>query len=551
MKKSSLLVAVGAALLSCAPAHAVTGVAQALSDMRQLNAIVLGDMKANGDVEGKAWVGGNLNNNIVVGFGNHANGQSAQASSYATLTVKGSTNGGVNLSNGAGVGGGYGAVIGGDIAGDFNVNASNGTIRVGGSIAKSLNLNTNTNLSVSGNTNGFSTNTGSTVHVGGSANGNNNNIGAGSAATVTGNMSTADISGGSTLIVGGSLGNFNGSSNSVVSMGSYSGSNKVAVSSGSHVYVGSSINQAENNGDTLEVIGNIGDMQGYGHNSVTKVTGSIGGNGNGIGNAPTYVYAGGGIAGAQNANGNAANVHAGYTYNSGIAAPTTLGTPAAPAAPALAVPLSEMTSNMQALSTALYSQTNANATSSVSFFNDGRGITLNATSSGSNAVAVFNLDAASLSSYTGISYNFSDPNLVVVVNLLNTQGGTFDWNMTWNTITGAGNAYNQQVIFNFGDTSTVNLNRETWGSILAANATVSNGGGNINGSLVAKVFNQGGEVHLGTFNGFEGFLVTNDNGGGTPGSVPEPASWAMMLSGFGAIGTMIRRRRRQDLAKAA
>jgi choice-of-anchor A domain-containing protein len=546
MKKSSLLVAVSATFLSCAPAYAVTGVVQALNDMRQLNAIVLGDMRANGDVEGKAWVGGDLNNGIVVGFGNHANGQSAQASSYATLTVKGNANANVNLNNGTGVGGGYGALIGGNVTNAFNVNASDGTIQIGGSVSNSMNLNTGTKLSVAGNTNGFSTNTGSTVHVGGSASGNNN-IGSGSAVTVTGNMSGADVSSGSSLIVGGSLGNFN-ANNSSVSMGSYSGGNKVAVSQGSQVYVGSSINQAENNGGILEVTGSIGDMQGYSQNSVTKVTGSIGGNGNGIGNAPSYVYAGGSIAGAQNANGNAVNVHANYAYNGSVAAPTTLGTPAAPSVPSLAVPLSEMASNMQALSSALYSQANANATSSVSFFNDGRGITLNATSTGSNAVAVFNLDMTSLASYTGISYNFSDPSLIVVVNLLNTQGGSFDWNMTWNSLTGAGSAYNQQVIFNFGDASTVNLNRETWGSILASNATVSNGGGNINGSLVAKVFNQGGEVHLGTFNGFDGFLVTG--GGSTPGAVPEPASWAMMLSGFGAIGTMIRRRRR-DLAKAA
>lgn len=34
------------------------------------------------------------------------------------------------------------------------------------------------------------------------------------------------------------------------------------------------------------------------------------------------------------------------------------------------------------------------------------------------------------------------------------------------------------------------------------------------------------------------------------GAVPEPASWAMMLVGFGGLGAMLRRQRRRDLATA-
>ena len=30
---------------------------------------------------------------------------------------------------------------------------------------------------------------------------------------------------------------------------------------------------------------------------------------------------------------------------------------------------------------------------------------------------------------------------------------------------------------------------------------------------------------------------------GPPGGVPEPASWALMISGFGVAGSMLRRRR--------
>jgi choice-of-anchor A domain-containing protein len=517
MKKSSLLVAAAVAMLSSAPALAVSGVVQALNDMRALNLITLGDYNGGGhDVEGKAWVGGNLNNGTTIGFGHSANpSQSAATSSYSTLTVLGNANGNINLDTGAGVGGNYGATIVGNLD-QININGSNGTIRVGGNLS-----------------------------------GSNTNVSSGTTMSVRGNAAGANVNSGASLTVGGSLGNFNASGGSTVSMGSYSGGNKVAVSSGSSVYVGSSINQAENNGGTLQVTGNIGDMQGYGQNSVTKVTGSIGGNGNGIGNSPAYVYAGGSIAGAQNANGNAANVHQNYSFNSTVTTPTTLGTPAAP----VVTPLSAMTSNMQALSAALLSQTTTSATASISYFNDGHGLMLNASETGTNGIAVFNLDQSALANFTGISYNFSDPSLVVIVNILNSNGsiasahsGSYDWNMTWNTIAGAANTYDQQIIWNFADASTLNFNREEWGSVLAPYATVSNGGGNINGSVVAKVFNQSSEVHLGTFDGFSGFLSPAV----PPSPTPEPATWAMMLSGFGAVGTMIRRKRRQErLAKAA
>jgi PEP-CTERM motif len=36
--------------------------------------------------------------------------------------------------------------------------------------------------------------------------------------------------------------------------------------------------------------------------------------------------------------------------------------------------------------------------------------------------------------------------------------------------------------------------------------------------------------------------VVFSNGGGTPG-VPEPASWALMIAGFGLVGAAMRRRK--------
>jgi len=37
--------------------------------------------------------------------------------------------------------------------------------------------------------------------------------------------------------------------------------------------------------------------------------------------------------------------------------------------------------------------------------------------------------------------------------------------------------------------------------------------------------------------------VNEFGGGGSPGAIPEPASWAMMIVGFGLVGVGVRRRR--------
>jgi hypothetical protein len=47
-------------------------------------------------------------------------------------------------------------------------------------------------------------------------------------------------------------------------------------------------------------------------------------------------------------------------------------------------------------------------------------------------------------------------------------------------------------------------------------------------------FSQGGEVHLGTYNGHEDFLGE--------AAIPEPASWMLLIAGFGLTGMTMRRR---------
>lgn len=51
---------------------------------------------------------------------------------------------------------------------------------------------------------------------------------------------------------------------------------------------------------------------------------------------------------------------------------------------------------------------------------------------------------------------------------------------------------------------------------------------------------------------FTGKWLTDFTGGGGPGSaVPEPATWAMMIVGFGAVGSMVRTSRRRNPRLAA
>ena len=173
------------------------------------------------------------------------------------------------------------------------------------------------------------------------------------------------------------------------------------------------------------------------------------------------------------------------------------------------------------------------------------------TAANASDFAVADITAAQLASGT-----FNLPTYATATNgktlIINVSGTnvTFGANETGN-----GSLVQQNIIWNFMDATTVNVNTAVYGSILAPKATIT-GSSPINGSVVAKVFQDCGEVHLGTFNGNTHFLVAPPSGGGGshesgPGAVPEPASWMTMLAGFGIIGSLIRRQRRRERLAAA
>lgn len=124
-----------AAALSASPLLASSGMIAGTDVLRTWNLVVLGDLTSSSEVEGRTFVGGNLN-------GNSSNYQiqpiAASATGTPGLTVVGDVNGGAkNLNNGSG------AIVGGNVNSGLNLNGAAQTVRVGGSISNT-NVNNNT-----------------------------------------------------------------------------------------------------------------------------------------------------------------------------------------------------------------------------------------------------------------------------------------------------------------------------------------------------------------------------------------------------------------------
>lgn len=153
---------------------------------------------------------------------------------------------------------------------------------------------------------------------------------------------------------------------------------------------------------------------------------------------------------------------------------------------------------------------------------------------GSDGVAVFNITAAQLDAIP--SYKMVLNGAATVI--FNVSGSTI--NFAGNDETGVTGASN--IIWNFYDASTVNLETQIAGAILAPEAAVTNGN-QIDGDLIAKSWTGNGELHDW---GFDGPLPP-----GVATGVPEPSTWAMTLAGFAALGFVAFRQKRDRAAKGA
>lgn len=128
-----------AAALVTAPALASSGMIAGTDVLRTWNLVVLGDLTSSSEVEGRTFVGGNLDGNAS----NYQISPSVDASTATPgLTVVGDVNGGYkNLNNGSG------AIVGGNVNSGLNLNGNPQTVQVGGSIS---NTNVNNNIVNSG-----------------------------------------------------------------------------------------------------------------------------------------------------------------------------------------------------------------------------------------------------------------------------------------------------------------------------------------------------------------------------------------------------------------
>lgn len=140
MSDSRRLLLIAASLAAAPVAAQTVSEPLGLNALQTYNLIVLGDLTSSSEVEGRTFVGGNLNGNSS----NYLISSSVPPAAYAVpgLTVVGNVTGGAkNLNNGAG------AYVGGNVSSGFNLNGAAQTVDVGGTIA---NTNVNQNTVVSG-----------------------------------------------------------------------------------------------------------------------------------------------------------------------------------------------------------------------------------------------------------------------------------------------------------------------------------------------------------------------------------------------------------------
>jgi choice-of-anchor A domain-containing protein len=343
--------------------------------------------------------------------------------------------------------------------------------------------------------------------IGGNVTGNTSNFGIGNA------TQGAAVSTRRTLTVGGNVG-----PTMNINQGSNGGSGDVATVPGVLIggnYAGGNFNVP---GAAIDIGGNFssGNVN-LSNGQTVNVGGNITANMNGNNNSQT-VKAGGSING--NANG------AVYLPNQGI------GWNAASTSQVVAAERLKLDADLKALSQTLSGLANTSNVTAMGFNNP----TINGVDGG-GGFAVLNLTPAFFTTYAGqLTYNLPSTTLPLIVNVSGT--GPITWGLN---PAGTNKNYNQSVIWNFFEATSIAFTTMVNGSVLAPYALISNNTP-IEGSVAVRAFNQGGEIHLGTYNGGSAFLPTVNP---PPPAIPEPASWAMLIAGFGLVGAVMRQRQRR------
>ncbi len=149
-------------------------------------------------------------------------------------------------------------------------------------------------------------------------------------------------------------------------------------------------------------------------------------------------------------------------------------------------------------------------------------------------VAVYSISATQLNGLGQLNLNFGSAD-AVVINVAADANGVVSFNAPPNFVGGLGNQNNSsKIIWNLTDATSVIVNNNFNGALLAANANLQLLGGGINGSVaVNSVSALNAEIRRFTYSGW---LPEND----TP-IVPLPGAGAMGFAGVLALGARRRR----------
>ena len=247
------------------------------------------------------------------------------------------------------------------------------------------------------------------------------------------------------------------------------------------------------------------------------------------------VNAGGGISvggtSSGNFNNNGNNVVTYGVSNTATANNTTFTNGGASFTNALNSQKTDIIASLTSLSSNLAALAN---TSGVTVGGDANNQSITVTGSG---LKVLNWSEAMFEGTANQALSITLPNDATLV--INVAGTDIDMNRNFNRYTN-----DNRVLFNFYEATTIDLNRQFSGSVLGVFADIVGGNsGNIDGNVIGKsvLQNANGEIHN---NYFQGDLSSVASGGGV--TAPEPATWGMMILGFGLIGLTMRRRARRN-----
>lgn len=294
-------------------------------------------------------------------------------------------------------------------------------------------------------------------------------------------------------------------------------------------------------GDGLTVVGNVtGGPKQVENGSGLKVGGNLDSGANMNGGGKVYVDGDAKGVNANNASvyvdGNVSNTNAQHVYYGGAKGSNVNGALHAGdrSAAGLQVTLQDKLATMTTglLDASAYFA-DLDATNALTYSADKQQAIYNAGAGTGIAVfAISDLNAA-LKTQSQLVFNFPTTYDAVVINVAGKSvklPGGINFN-------GPGNL-GTKVVWNFFEATSVDLGSKSWyGSVLAPLANLKTGNF-IEGSVVARNFTQNGEVHMNNWASSLSVQAQDLQIG-----VPEPATWAMMILGFGAVGATLRRRR--------